>query len=240
MNVRALATVSAAALVAAALSVPVVNAQGDNAASGTGSLSGVLGGSAEPADGDESEGAESGGLESGSLESGSLDSGNSESGSLSDLAPDGAADASCSLPGLGGSVAKFYPLFGISGIPSVVITLVTSALDGFPNLLDIVAGAGGGAALVGASGSVEGPLCTTLLGGQMTTSTVPTTAAPVTVIVDGDGTPISTVTGTAAANPAANPAASMTATSTVPTATSPSTAVPMSGASPSGEVSQGG
>ncbi|WP_291079421.1 hypothetical protein [Dietzia sp. UBA5065] len=200
MFVRKVVTASAATVTLLALAVPVVNAQGEGPGSGSAG-SGVLdGGSLEGGslEGSLSDGSESGGSAegsseedgssgSGSLDSGSLDSGSGEDTSVGDLVPE--PDGVCELPDLGGSVAKFYPLFGISGIPTAVINLVTSALGSFPNLLDVVAGEGGGAALLGDTGSFAGPLCTSILGGEMI-------LPPVTVIVDGSGTPITTVTGT--------------------------------------------
>lgn len=132
-------------------------------------------------------GAEGSGGNAGSDDGGSLDSESAEDSSLGDLVPE--SDETCELPDLGGSVAKFYPLFGISGVPSGVVDLVTSALGSFPNLLDVVAGPGGGAALVGQAGSLTGPLCSSIFGGEM----VP---PPVTVIVDTDGNLLTTVTGT--------------------------------------------
>ncbi|MEB8327312.1 hypothetical protein NGF75_15130 [Dietzia kunjamensis] len=219
MFTRKVVTASAAALTLVALSVPVVNAQDDDAlpgetASGSislGSLEGgdpdassLAGGSGEAsddatddasgADGADGEGADAGSLGGGSLgslESGSLDSGSGDDTSVGDLAPE--TDEVCELPALGGSVAKFYPLFGIDGVPTGVIDLITSALDPFPNLLDMVAGEGRGSALVGEAGSLSEGLCSLVFGGEM----VP---PPVTVIVDGDGNPVSTVTGTATAS----------------------------------------
>lgn len=217
MFTRKVVTAAAAALALVTLSVPVVNAQDDGALPGEttsgsislGSLEGgdpdtssLAGGSegasndASGEDGVDGEGADSGSLgggslgslESDSLDSGSLDSGSGDDTSVGDLAPE--TDEVCELPALGGSVAKFYPLFGIDGVPTGVIDLITSALDSFPNLLDMVAGEGRGSALVGEAGSLSEGLCSLVFGGEM----VP---PPVTVIVDGDGTPVSTVTGTA-------------------------------------------
>ena len=215
MFTRKVVTVSAAAFALVALSVPVVNAQDDAAApdgAGAGSIplgsleSAGLGagsladGSADVVgdggEGDDGEGDDSGqdgdasGDGSGSVGGGSLGSlegVTGEDSSIGDLTPE--TDAVCELPGLGGSVAKFYPLFGIDGVPTGVIDLVTSALDSFPNLLDVVAGEGGGTASLEQTGSFAEGLCGTFLGGEMV-------LPPVTVIVDGDGNPVSTVTGT--------------------------------------------
>ena len=219
MFTRKVVTVSAAAFALVALSVPVVNAQGDavapdgagagsiplgsleSAGLGDGSLadgSADVGGDAGEGDageGDDGEGDDSGqdgdasGDGSGSVGGGSLGSlegVTGEDSSIGDLAPE--TDAVCELPGLGGSVAKFYPLFGIDGVPTGVVDLVTSALDSFPNLLDVVAGEGGGTASLEQTGSFAEGLCGTFLGGEMV-------LPPVTVIVDGDGNPVSTVTG---------------------------------------------
>ena len=206
MFTRKVVTVSAAAFALVALSVPVVNAQGDAAApdgAGAGSIplgsleSAGLGagsladGSADVVgDDDEGDDGATGGDGSGSAGSGSLGSlegVTGEDSSIGDLTPE--TDAVCELPALGGSVAKFYPLFGIDGVPTGVIDLVTSALDSFPNLLDVVAGEGGGTASLEQTGSFAEGLCGTFLGGEMV-------LPPVTVIVDGDGNPVSTVTGT--------------------------------------------
>ena len=196
MIVRKVVAGSAAAFALVALSVPAVNAQsGESGVSSEGS--GILdagslkGGSLEDGsleDGSLSGGGAGGGSgEDGSTGSGSLDAGSAQDSSVGALVlePEGV----CELPDLGGSVAKFYPLFGISGIPSSVIDLVTSALGSFPNLLDVVAGEDGGAALVGGTGSLADPLCTSIFGGEMV-------MPPVTVIVDESGAPYTTVTGT--------------------------------------------
>ncbi|MFI8590861.1 hypothetical protein [Dietzia maris] len=214
---RKVVAASAAALTLVALSVPVVNAQDEGAlpdetASGSISLGSLEGGGPDAGslaegsedasddtsgeDGTDGEGADSGSLGGGSLsslesdspDSGSLDSASGDDTSVGDLVPE--TDAVCELPALGGSVAKFYPLLGIDGVPTGVIDLITSALDPFPNLLDVVAGEGRGSALVGEAGSLSEGLCTLVFGGEM----VP---PPVTVIVDGDGNPVTTVTGTA-------------------------------------------
>ncbi|EFV90814.1 hypothetical protein ES5_14213, partial [Dietzia cinnamea P4] len=210
MFTRKVVTVSAAAFALVALSVPVVNAQGDAAASdgaGAGSIplgslesaglgAGSLADGSADVVGDDDEGGngtedgDTGGDGSGSAGSGalgSLEGVTGEDSSLGDLTPE--TDAVCELPGLGGSVAKFYPLFGIDGVPTGVLDLITTALDSFPNLLDVVAGEGGGTASLEQTGSLAEGLCDTFLGGEMV-------LPPVTVIVDGDGNPISTVTGT--------------------------------------------
>lgn len=182
MIIRTVATASAAALALVALSVPVGHAQtGDRdpvadagngqslGSAGSGSL-GSLGG--DPGGSDASGGS---GDEAGSA----------------DLAPTG--DEVCQLPSLGGSVAKFYPLLGIDGVPTGVIDLVTSALDSFPNLFDVIAGEGGGAAVLAQTGSLDEGLCDTIFGGEMV-------LPPITVIVDDEGTPVTTVTGTVTTN----------------------------------------
>ncbi|USX45048.1 hypothetical protein [Dietzia kunjamensis] len=226
MFTRKVVTASAAALALVALSVPVVNAQDgdtlpDEAASGSISLGSLEGGDPDASslaggsegssdnisgeDGAGGENADSGSLGGGSLgslESASLDSASGDGTSVGDLVPE--TDAVCELPALGGSVAKFYPLLGIDGVPTGVIDLITSALDSFPNLLDVVAGEGRGSALVGEAGSLSEGLCTLVFGGEM----VP---PPVTVIVDDDGNPVTTVTGTATTSPGTSSPATTTA-----------------------------
>lgn len=229
---RKVVTASAAALAVFALSVPAVNAQEDDDPAGAvdlGSLSlasldggsseggSLTGGSADDAaddgaddgagGGEDPTGDEagSGSLGEGSLGEGSLgslDPGSAEDTSLGDLTPE--TDEVCELPALGGSVAKFYPLFGIDGVPTGVLDLVTSALDSFPNLLDVVAGEGGGAEIIGQTGSFGEGLCTSIFGGDMV-------LPPVTVIVDEDGNPVSTVTGTPVSEATGTAATSATA-----------------------------
>lgn len=198
---RKAVTVSAAALAVVALSIPVVNAQDGDAGTSvpevgslesgsleSGSLeSGSLGGGSLGGRGPGGGASGDGGNEGAGGESGSLDSASADESSLGDLVP--TPEAACELPDLGGSVAKFYPLFGISGIPSGVLDIVTSALGSFPNVLDMVAGQGGGAALIDDTGSLAAPLCTSIFGGELV-------LPPVTVVVDEDGNPVTTVTGT--------------------------------------------
>lgn len=169
MSVRKVVTASVAALALAAVSSPIVNAQEEGAGSGALSSEGLVGGSLESVGSEGSEGDE-----------------------ISSVIPE--TGEVCELPGLGGSVAKFYPLFGITGIPTSMINLVTGALDSFPNLLELVAGEGAGEAILGQTGSLNEGLCTAIFGGDMV-------MPPVTVIVDGDGNPITTVTGTIAPAP---------------------------------------
>lgn len=223
MFARKVVTASAAALALAALAVPVVSAQGGGSDSGSLPVEGLLGGSlaggslavdsaGEPDPDTEDGPGQSDGDPALGGGSGSAGSGGGDS-SLPDLAPeDGAV---CDLPELGGSVAKFYPLFGIDGIPAGVFDIVTSALDTFPNLLDIVAGEGSGTEILGRTGSLDEGLCKTIFGGQMV-------MPPVTVIVDGDGQPVTTVTGTVARAPqgigAASSPASVTSVTSVPVA----------------------
>ena len=164
MIIRTVATASAAALALLALSVPVGHAQ----------------------TGDRDPVADAGNGQS----LGSAGPGSDEAGS-GELAPTG--DEVCQLPSLGGSVAKFYPLLGIDGVPTGVIDLVTSALDSFPNLFDVIAGEGGGAAVLAQTGSLDEGLCDTIFGGEMV-------LPPITVIVDDEGTPVTTVTGTVTTN----------------------------------------
>lgn len=200
MFTRKVVTVSAAAVAAIALSIPLVQAQDGGVEAGSleaGSLdAGSLvsgdgpGGSLASASG---EGSGENGGSAGSLTSASGEDGGSagpEDGSLADLVPTTAPAASCELPDLGGSVAKFYPLFGLTDLPSAVMDMITSALSSFPNVLDMVAG--DGSALLSQTGSLTDPLCTSIFGGEMQ-------QPPVTVVVDGDGNPVTTVTGTVAA-----------------------------------------
>lgn len=177
MSVRQVVTASVAALALAAAAAPVVNAQDEVADTGALSVEGLGGGS----------------LEWGSLGSEGEGSLGSEGEGLSSVVPE--TGEVCDLPDLGGSVAKFYPLFGLTGIPTSVIAMVTDALDSFPNLLDLVAGEGAGTVLLGQTGSLNGVLCSSIFGGEMV-------MPPVTVIVDQDGNPVTTVTGTIAAKPA--------------------------------------
>lgn len=164
MNSRMLLTASVSALAAVALAAPSVHAQ----------------------DAEEVEG----GGPSGSLASVGSASTGSGDGSLDGVAPEDDG-AMCELPGLGGSVAKFYPLFGDGEVPPVVMDFVTTTLDSFPNVLDIIVGAGNGAAVVGQAGSLAEGLCTSIFGGDMV-------LPPVTVIGDEDGGPAGATTGTAA------------------------------------------
>ena len=174
---RTFVAASASALTALALAAPAAHAEDDGA--GAGSL-------------------DAGSLELGSLDGGSLASlGDDEAGGA-DVGTDGdAPDAVCDLPDLGGSVAKFYPLSGLEDMPAPVMDVITSALDAVPNVLELVAGEGNGAGVVGQAGSLADPLCTSILGGEMT-------QPPVTVVVDEDGGPVTTVTGTVAAAAPAN------------------------------------
>lgn len=195
MSTRKVVTASVAALALAVMSVPVVNAQSDAPGSGSLPSSGLFGGSiGEGSLAGASVGSSVGEGEDDSAENGSgsavsLESLGSEGDSLSGLVPE--SDEICDLPGLGGSVAKFYPLFGITGVPTGVINIVTTALDTFPNLLELVAGEEAGAALLWETGSLNEGLCTSIFGGEMV-------MPPETVYVDEDGVPVSTATGTPA------------------------------------------
>lgn len=160
MSARKVIAASAAALALAVASVPVGNAQVAPSGSGLLPLEGLVGGS--------------------------LGSAGSDADSLEGLVPQ---EEICQLPRLGGSVAKFYPLFGIEGIPTGVIDIVTTALDSFPNLLELVAGEGAGASLLAEVGSLNEGLCTSIFGGEMV-------MPPETVYVDEEGAPVSTVTAT--------------------------------------------
>lgn len=195
MSARKVIAASAAALALVAMSVPVVNAQNDAPESGSLSLGGLVGGSLDEGSlagdsaGSSQDEGEGDSAEGASDSAGGLQSLGSEGDSLSGLGSQG--EEICELPGLGGSVAKFYPLFGITGVPTGVIDIVTTALDNFPNLLEMVAGEGAGAALLWQAGSLNEGLCTSVFGGEMV-------MPPETVYVDEDGQPVSTVTGTPA------------------------------------------
>lgn len=195
MSTRKAVTASVAALACAAMSVPVANAQGAGAESGSLPVGGLFGGSLEGGSlpGVSSGISEGGGagdpVAEGAGSVGSHETLGSDGDSLSTLVPEN--EMMCELPELGGSVAKFYPLLGISGVPTGVIDLVTTALDSFPNLLELVAGEGAGAALLWQTGSLSEGLCTSIFGGEMV-------MPPETVYVDPDGQPTSTVTGTPA------------------------------------------
>lgn len=199
MSARKVITASAAALALVVMSVPVVNAQNDAPETGSLPLGGVFGGSLEEGSlsGDSSGDAAGGSAGDGEDDSeegasgsaGSLEALGSEGDGLSGPGPQ--SEEICELPGLGGSVAKFYPLFGVAGVPTGVIDIVTTALDTFPNLLELVAGEGAGAALLWQAGSLNEGLCTSIFGGEMV-------MPPETVYVDEDGQPVSTVTGTPA------------------------------------------
>lgn len=192
MSARKVLVATAAALALAGSSVPVVNAQ-DDAGSGSLPISGLVGRHLEDGSvsGFSAGGTEGGGGEDAAVEdSGSAlgaDSTGSDESRLSELVPE--SEEICELPGLGGSVAKFYPLFGLTGVPTAVIDLVTTVLDTFPNLIELVGGEGAGAQLLSRTGSLNEGLCTAVLGGDMV-------LPPVTVIVDEDGAAVSTTTGT--------------------------------------------
>ena len=157
---------------------------------------------------------DSGSLDSGSLDSGSLDSGSTEGGSVEGLTPKLDSTKYCELPGLGGSLSKIYPLLGITGVPPIVVTLVTGALDAFPNALEILGLDG----YLGELGSLEGPLCGTVLGGKMTSSSTAPTPPPatstVTVVIDANGNPTTTVAPPANSDVPTSPAADSTTTTT--------------------------
>lgn len=114
-------------------------------------------------------------LGAGSLQGGSLDGGSLQGGSANTTAPTTTpgVEKHCDLPNLGGSVAKVYPLLGITGIPSIIVTLATGALDSFPNALEMLGVDGQLTQL----GSLEGPMCGTVFGGSMTATTVSTTTS---------------------------------------------------------------
>lgn len=196
MFTRKVVTVSAAAIAAVALSVPLVQAQDSGLEARSVEAGSLDAGSLVSGDGPGGSLASAsgeGGGSAGSLTSASGEDGGSagsDDSSLAGLVPTTAPAASCELPDLGGSVAKFYPLFGLTDLPSGVMDMITSALSSFPNVLDMVVG--DGSALLSQTGSLTDPLCTSIFGGEMR-------QPPVTVIVDGDGNPATTVAGTVAA-----------------------------------------
>lgn len=245
MSARKVIAASAAALALVVMSVPVVNAQGDaqgdaqDDASESGSLpfGGLFGGSLEEGSlSDASAGNSGGGDADGSADgdsgpAGSPGSAGSAGNSLSELVP-GSGEV-CELPGLGGSVAKFYPLFGITGIPTGVIDLVTTALDSFPNLLELVAGEAAGATLLGQTGSLNEGLCTSIFGGEMV-------MPPETVYVDEGGQPVTTVTATvspgAGSSGSGGSTASRSADTTADSSPEQDPEIPDSDASAAGDV----
>lgn len=196
MNIRKTVAITAASLV-------VVGGAGTAVAQGT---------DASPAT--SAPAAGTGSLDTGSLDSGSMDSGSTEGGSVEGLTPKLDSTKYCELPGLGGSLSKIYPLLGITGVPPIVVTLVTGALDAFPNALEILGLDG----YLGELGSLEGPLCGTVLGGKMTSSSTAPTPPPatstVTVVIDANGNPTTTVAPPANSDVPTSPAADSTTTTT--------------------------
>lgn len=194
------AGLAAAAVAALTLgTAPFAIAQ-DSTESLTGSADQVTGSAAGDTEG------ESG---SGSLDTQSLTGGeDSEDGSLSGISAD-PVEKSCELPSLGGSVEALLPYAGLS-IPGFVKNILLKGLDTIDNPLE---SAGVNVSELGI-GSLEGPVCSVLLGGKMTanptTTTESTTEATTTTSAadeaEGDDAETSTT------------APSTTTTSEVPTA----------------------
>ena len=100
-------------------------------------------------------------------------------GSLDGISAD-PAENSCELPSLGGSVDALLPYAGLS-IPGFVKNILIKGLDTIDNPLET---AGVNISELGV-GSLEGPICSVLLGGEMTEvpetteeSTTETTTTP--------------------------------------------------------------
>lgn len=101
---------------------------------------------------------------SGSLNAESVtgDEGSLAGGSLDGISAD-PAEKSCELPSLGGSVDALLPYAGLS-IPGFVKNFLIKGLDSIDNPLE---SAGVEISDLGI-GSLEGPICSVLLGGKMT------------------------------------------------------------------------
>ena len=107
---------------------------------------------------------------SGSLDPQSLTGGeDSEGGSLDSFSAD-PTKKSCDLPSLGGSVDALLPYAGLS-IPGFVKNILIKGLDTIDNPLET---AGINVSELGI-GSLEGPICSVILGGKMTTNPTTTT-----------------------------------------------------------------
>lgn len=144
--------------------------------------------------------------ESGSLDSGSL---GEQGGSLEKFVPDTSKKA-CELPGLGGSVKTLIPYFGLN-IPSFVLNIATQALDEIDNPLEV---AGIDVHTMGL-GSLEGPVCSVLLGGTMTTIKTTTSATSTETSTSATGTSTSEEEGAGTGAPTTS--STTTTTSQVPT-----------------------
>ena len=105
-------------------------------------------------------------------------------GSLDGISAD-PAEKSCELPSLGGSVDALLPYAGLS-IPGFVKNILIKGLDTIDNPLET---AGVNISELGV-GSLEGPICSVLLGGEMTevpeTTEESTTEATTTPAEDDD------------------------------------------------------
>lgn len=114
------------------------------------------------------ESAQNKGGEDGSL---NLESVGGEDGSLEQFVPDTSTKA-CDLPNMGGSVKNLIPYLGLN-IPSFIVNIATQALDEIPNPLKT---AGIDVHTLGL-GSLEGPACSVIFGGKMTTITTTTSSS---------------------------------------------------------------
>ena len=90
------------------------------------------------------------------------DEGSLGGGSLDGVSAD-PAEKSCELPSLGGSIDALLPYAGLS-IPSFVKNILLQGLDTIDNPLET---AGIDISELGI-GSLEGPICSVILGGEMT------------------------------------------------------------------------
>lgn len=124
-----------------------------------------------------------------STESVAGDEGSLGGGSLDGISAD-PAEKSCELPSLGGSVEALLPYAGLS-LPGFVKDILLKGLDSIDNPL--------GAAGVDVSelgvGSLEGPICSVILGGEMTEdpeapeeTTTQTTTTATSAANEGDDT----------------------------------------------------
>lgn len=95
-------------------------------------------------------------------ESAAGDEGSLGGGSLDGISAD-PAEKSCELPSLGGSVEALLPYAGLS-LPGFVKDILLKGLDSIDNPLE---SAGVDVSELGV-GSLEGPICSVILGGEMT------------------------------------------------------------------------
>lgn len=122
-----------------------------------------------------------------STESVAGDEGSLGGGSLDGISAD-PAEKSCELPSLGGSVEALLPYAGLS-LPGFVKDILLKGLDSIDNPLET---AGVDVAELGV-GSLEGPICSVILGGKMTEdpeapeeTTTQTTTTATSAVNEGD------------------------------------------------------